>query len=199
MKLVLASSSSYKRRSLARLGLPFEAVAPSYEEKTAPGVAAPDLVRSHAFGKAVSLREAHPDAWILGADQCAEVDGAILGKPGSVENAQLQLRMLAGKEHRLWTAAVLLRPGRIKPHGVVEKTSLFMRPLTDAQINAYIERDKPLDCAGSYKIEELGVALMERVDGSDPSAIEGLPLARLSELFFELGVCVLEGRCSEDP
>lgn len=191
MELVLASSSTYKRRSLQRLGLKFSAVAPQYEEKLTPGVSAPDMVRSHAFGKAISLREAHPQAWILGADQCAEVDGAILGKPGSAENARLQLRMLAGKEHRLWTAAVLLRPGRIKPHGVVEKTSLFMRSLTDAQIAHYIERDQPLDCAGSYKIESLGIALMERIAGDDPSAIEGLPLARLARLFFELGVCVL--------
>lgn len=184
--IVMASTSVYRSRLLQRLGLPFTAVAPAYEEEHDLDLPVEDLVTVLARRKAESLREYYPEAILIGSDQAAEIDGRPLGKPGTAERAQAQLTALAGRTHRLWTALCVLAPDG-RQFTAVDEQRLTMRPLTAAMIENYITADQPLDCAGAYKIEGLGIALFEAVRGEDPSAIEGLPLMRLAGILAELG------------
>lgn len=139
-----------------------------------------DLVRTQAEGKARSVAALRPGAVIIGSDQVAEVDGEILTKPGSPARAASQLERLSGRSHRLLTAVVTLDEpsGRVQTH--VEVTTLRMRTLSELEIRAYVTADTPWDCAGSYKIESLGISLFEQQHGDDPTAIMGLPLIALS-------------------
>jgi septum formation protein len=145
-----------------------------------------------ALGKAQSLADSYPDALILGADQMAELDGERLHKPGTAEAAAAQLRRLAGRTHRLITAVTLLRGVDGRAETIVDVHELTMRPLSQRAIEAYVARDAPLDCAGSYRIEALGIALFERVSGADFTAIVGLPLTAVVTLLERFGVSVLE-------
>jgi septum formation protein len=179
--LVLASTSVYRRQLLARLGLTFEVAAPSCDEEAlkdaslAPAALAAYLARE----KARSVAERFPGAHILGSDQVVEIDGEILGKPGSPERAVAQLMKLAGRAHRLITAYALVCPGgALIEH--VDVQVLHMRALSQDELARYVSVDKPLDCAGSYKIEALGIALFERIEGADFTAIMGLPLVALT-------------------
>lgn len=180
--LILASTSRYRRALLDRLGVPYEAVAPDYVEETPDGADPEALVLAHAEGKARSVAATHPDAWILGSDQVAVLDEEILGKPGSAERARAQLRRLSGREHALLTAVVLLdaRTGQVNRH--LERTEIRIRELTDAEIADYVDRDDPVDCAGSYKAEGLGITLFDHQRGDDPTAIVGLPLIAVSRM-----------------
>ena len=130
----------------------------------------------HAVGKALSLRESYPQALILACDQLGECEGRVLAKPGTEARAREQLRFLAGKEHRLHNAVALLdaRDGRLLYEMVTSR--LRMRPLTGERIDRYVELERPVDSAGSYRSESLGVALFESMGGDDPTAIIGLPL-----------------------
>ena len=189
-KLVLASTSRYRRDLLARLGHPFEAVAPTCDEDAvkAEGHSADVLVRRLARLKAESVRARYPDPLIIGSDQVAEVDGRILGKPGTPAAAEAQLRRLRGREHRLLTALCVLdaRTGRLAE--ALDIHTLRLRPLSDAQIARYVAAESPLDCAGSYKIEGLGIALFESIQGTDHTAIIGLPLTLLVSLLAPFGL-----------
>lgn len=184
--IVMASTSVYRSRLLHRLCLPFTAVAPAYEEEHDLDLPVEELVMVLARRKAESLREHYPEAILIGSDQAAEIDGRPLGKPGTAERAQAQLAALAGRTHRLWTALYVLAPDG-RQFTAVDEQRLTMRPLTATMIENYIAVDQPLDCAGAYKIEGLGIALFETVRGEDPSAIEGLPLMRLAGILAELG------------
>jgi septum formation protein len=181
--LVLASSSTYRRQLIARLGVPCTCVAPSCDEDAlkdanaslAPAALASELARAKAYSVAPQWREAH----ILGSDQLIEIEGEILGKPGTPERAVAQLMQLAGRAHRLITAYALICPdGCVVQH--VDVHVLHMRALTQTELARYVSADLPLDCAGSYKIEARGIALFERIEGSDFTAIMGLPLVALS-------------------
>ncbi|MBI4613705.1 MAG: septum formation protein Maf [Planctomycetes bacterium] len=190
--LVLASSSRYRIALLERLGIPFQAVGHRCEERSAaPAAVSPEeVVRALARAKAESLRAEFPSALILGSDQVVELDGELLGKPGTQEAAVKQLLRLQGREHRLVTAVALSRPGG--PTEVeIDVHQLRMRSLSDAEIRHYVERDRPLDCAGSYRFESLGIALFEGILGEDATAIVGLPLIRTISMLARAGISPL--------
>lgn len=188
MLLVLASGSPYRKAQLTSFGIPFRAESPRVDEdflKTQGPADLEELTRYLALKKAESLREAFPEAIILGSDQLAEVDGERLDKPGTEARALAQLQRLRGREHRLLTSIALIHRDRTVIR--TETTRLILRAASDEDLRAYVKIDQPLDCAGSYKIERGGLALIERVDGRDPSAIQGLPLIHLTEALLELG------------
>jgi septum formation protein len=189
-RLVLASTSSYRRDLLTRLGLPFVYRAPACDEEAlkaslGPGTPPERLAAALARAKAESLAEAEPGAVVLGADQVAALGNDILGKPGTAEKAAEQLARLAGRAHVLFTAVALCARGDVREH--VDVTRLFMRPLTGSQIERYVAADAPLDCAGSYRIEARGIALFERIESADHTAIVGLPLMALTSMLGALG------------
>ncbi|MEM7261891.1 MAG: nucleoside triphosphate pyrophosphatase [Planctomycetota bacterium] len=186
-RLVLASTSRYRAQILKRIGLPFEAMAPPYEEVNDPSQDPEDLVLEQAKGKAQSLVTAVGDALIIGSDQVAHLDGSILTKPGSFERASEQLTKLQGREHELLTALVVIdaTSGRTEQH--LERTPIALRPLDPKEIEAYLRRDEPWDCAGSYKAESWGPAIFASQRGDDPNAVIGLPLIALFRLLRELG------------
>lgn len=188
MKLVLASTSPYRRALLARLGLEFEACAPAFEEKRDGDPEA--MVLANARGKAASLSPRFPEALIIGSDQAAVCEGRILGKPGTAARAVEQLLLLAGREHALLTALAVLRAKDGSVETALVAHRMRLRPLTRAEAEAYVRREMPIDCAGAYKSEGLGIALFEYLRGDDPTAIVGLPLT---------AVCQLLRRCGVDP
>ena len=186
--LVLASTSRYRRALLERLGLVHEAVAHRCDEDAyKDGSLAPDeLARTLARAKAESVRSMHLDSFVIGSDQLLNLDGAVLGKPGTKERANAQLAMLSGRTHRLVTALAVITPdGSLHEH--LEVHHMRMRTLRAEEIERYVDVDEPLDCAGSYRIERLGIALFERIDGHDFTAIEGMPLLALSNLLRREG------------
>jgi septum formation protein len=200
MRIVLASTSRYRRELIQRLGLGVESAAPAFDEeaeKKALEALSPEaLVASLARGKARSLGEAYPDALIIGSDQAAEVDGKLLGKPGTEEAARAQLRLLSGREHRLLTAVAVFEPRTGRLEEALDVHRLSVRALSDEAIATYVRLDRPLDCAGSYRVEALGIALFDRLSGDDFTAIIGLPLTRVVALLDRFGVRVLEGEGS---
>lgn len=188
--LVLASTSLYRRDLLARLRLPFSCEKPGVDEDAAkrslrdPAAVVAELARQKA--RAVAVRR--PDAIVIGSDQGACLDGTMLDKPGTAANAIAQLTALAGRTHELRTAVAI-----VHAHGLVEWTDvtrLTMRALAREEIERYVAAEQPLDCAGSYKIEGLGIALFERIESEDQTAIQGLPLLRLSAELRRLGLRV---------
>lgn len=185
--LALASTSKYRKALLERLGLPFTVEAPEVDEsehhrkRARPKIIAEGL----ALEKAKRVLERHPDSVVIGADQVASIRHGLLLKPGGREAALEQLRLLAGRTHELITAIVVMDAERVLPH--TEITKLTMEPLTEEMLIRYVDRDEPWDCAGSYKIESLGVSLFSRVEGSDITAIQGLPLMAVSRLLREMG------------
>jgi septum formation protein len=192
LPIVLASTSPYRRALLDRLGVPYSAHAPQVDEdalKQALSLPPEALALRLAREKAESLRAAHPHALILGGDQLVELDGASLGKPNTAENALLQLQAMRGRSHRLLTAMVLLAPdAEALEH--VDVHTLHMAQHSDAALRRYIAHDSPLDCAGSYKIEALGISLFECIAGEDFTAITGLPLMALSRALRSFGIDV---------
>ncbi|MCA9530406.1 MAG: septum formation protein Maf [Myxococcales bacterium] len=189
--LVLASTSPYRRALLARLRVPFEAIAPRCDEAAVArlGLPADALTTTLARMKAQSVHARRPEALVLGSDQVVELDGDILGKPGDAAGARAQLARLAARTHRLVTAVTLLGPGGFEASRLVVH-SMQMRALSPEAIARYVDAEQPIDCAGSYKIEGLGVALFERMQGDDCTAIEGLPLVQVVALLGEAGVAV---------
>ncbi len=189
-EILLASTSPYRAELLARLGVSFRAQAPRCDESHLKGMGLPaeELVTRLARQKAESLAPTHPDAVVLGSDQAAELHGTILGKPGTSAAARAQLLCLAGKEHRLLTALCVLDARTGERAEALDVHRLLMRPLTEPQIARYVAADSPLDCAGSYKIEGLGISLFQSVTGSDFTAVVGLPLTRVVDLLTRLGV-----------
>lgn len=187
MKLILASTSRYRRALLARLGVPFECVAPACDEEQLKDLSLSPRLLAETLGeaKAASLRRRFPDAFILASDQVAACQGRILDKPGEAQRAAEQLSWLAGQEHELITAVCLSGPERIWKH--TDITRLRMRPLTGAEIQRYLAADEPYDCAGSYKLEERGIALFETISSEDHSAITGLPLIAVTTMLRECG------------
>lgn len=187
MELILASTSKYRRELLARLRLPFRSLAPDVDE--APfkdcGAAPASIAAVLARLKAESLSGLDPDAVVIGSDQVAEVDGQVLGKPSSVEAAVAQLERLAGREHRLFTGVAIWHRYHCQLH--VDTTTLVMRRMIREEIERYVAQDRPLDCAGSYKIESLGISLFESIESSDQTAIIGLPLIAVTTMLRLIG------------
>jgi septum formation protein len=192
-KLLLASTSPYRRELLARLRLPFEVAAPGVDETPRDGETPAALVLRLAREKAAAVSGRYTDAVVIGADQVAVLDGAALSKPGTRDNATRQLRALRGRAITFLTAVAVAQgvPARIAAR--VVPTQVQFRNLADAVIDAYLDADHPYDCAGAAKIESLGIALVERVESPDPTALIGLPLIALVDLLAEFQVPVLPG------
>ncbi len=190
-KLVLASTSPYRRELLGRLGLPFSTANPEVDEVALAGETptATALRLSEAKARAVAPR--FPDALIIGSDQVAEMDGQVYGKPGSHEKAVEQLRALSGKTVNFFTGLCVLNAatGAAAVCGV--PTLVGFRELSDREIENYLHREPAYNCAGSAKSEGLGIALLSRIHGDDPSALVGLPLIALCELLRRQGMDVL--------
>lgn len=183
--LILASTSVYRRQLLARLRLPFEAVAPQVDETALPGESAAELAGRLAAAKAAAVAATFPGAWVIGSDQVAELDGQILGKPGSSDNAIAQLRAMRGRDVLFHTAVHLCREG--SGDGRQDLTRVRLRDLDDAAIVRYVDAERPLDCAGSFKVEGLGIVLFDAVQSRDPTALIGLPLIATTELLRNAG------------
>jgi MAF protein len=190
-KLVLASTSPFRRELLLRLGLEFDTTAPAVDETRRPDESAPDLVRRLALAKARAGSISDPDALVIGSDQVACVDGHILGKPGDRARALEQLQRASGKRVSFYTGLCLLdgRSGETQVDCV--PFHVHFRRLRPAQIRGYVDRERPFNCAGSFKSEGLGIALFSRLEGDDPNALIGLPLIRLVEMLERTGVDVL--------
>jgi septum formation protein len=189
--LVLASTSRYRRELLARLDLPFFAAAPSFDERAEDSrfseLGAEAFALRLAHGKADSLRASHPDAWILGADQVAVGPGAeLLHKPGTEDQAISQLMRLSGATFRLVTGVVLLDSVTGGARTAVDVQTLTMRPYGEAEAADYVRRYRPLDCAGSFRIEDAGIKLFARIDSADFTGIIGLPLLAVARLLREV-------------
>lgn len=192
--IVLASTSPYRRELLARLGLPFATAAPDADESRLPGEDPRDLVLRLAEAKARAVAPAHPGALVIGSDQVACIDGEVLGKPGDRERAITQLTRAAGREVVFLTGLCLLDARFGRAETLCEPFRVCFRPLSAEQIAAYVDRERPFNCAGSFKSEGLGIALFERLDGDDPNALVGLPLIRLIGMLARAGVDVLTDR-----
>jgi septum formation protein len=187
MKLILASTSPYRKIQLQRLYQDFSTERPLVDED-AYKAQIPDpelLARRLAQLKAENVFERHPNDLVIGGDQVASFQGKILGKPHTFEKALEQLSLMQGQSHQLFTALHLKGP-RISLD-ILEVTTLTMRPLTTQEIDAYLKKDQPYDCAGSYKIEESGIKLFSQIVGEDKEAIMGVPLMKLQTHLLNLG------------
>lgn len=190
-KLILASTSPYRRELLGRLGLPFEVANPQTDESALPGETPESLALRLSEAKARAVAEAYPDALIIGSDQVATVDSQIYGKPGSHERAVEQLRALSGKTVNFFTGLCLFnaRTGVADVRGI--PTLVTFRQLSDIEIDNYLRREPAYNCAGSAKSEGLGIALLRSMKGDDPNALVGLPLIALCDMLRQQGVAVL--------
>lgn len=188
MKLVLASTSRYRRELLSRLQLPFEVAAPDVDETPLPGESPAKTAFRLSVLKAQAVAQQYPDALIIGSDQVLMLDEEQLGKPGNYDNAFAQLKKMSGKSMVFHTALTLLNSGKMHLQTRDVQTVVYIRNLSDAQIASYLKKEEPYDCAGSAKSESLGIALMERMETTDPTALIGLPLIALSRMLRAEGL-----------
>ena len=188
MTLVLASSSRYRQDLLKRLGMPFNVDSPNIDEAPLPGESPRELVGRLSVAKARAVASRWPDAIVIGADQVATFDGRILGKPGTVDAAVRQLRAFSGRRVDFLTGVAVLNTATNRVRTRVDTTTARFRVASEAEIRRYVERDRPLDCAGGIRFEGLGPLLLDGVDTTDPSAAIGLPLIVLGELLRAEGV-----------
>lgn len=185
--LILASTSAYRRALLERLGLAFVTARPEVDESPLPGESPQTLAERLALAKAEAvLTRSTDDAWVIGSDQVAELDGQPLGKPGLHAAAVAQLRSMSGREVRFLTALCLAGPAGRRLRAL-DTTTVRFRTLGDDEIERYVTREQPLDCAGSFKSEGLGIALFDEIDSRDPTALIGLPLIATARLLREAG------------
>jgi septum formation protein len=190
-RLILASTSPFRRELLARLGLPFEVQAPDIDETPLPEEDPQAMVARLAELKARTIACREPAALVIGSDQVAVLDGEILGKPGSHERAVEQLSRASGKAVIFYTGLCLINSDNGRVSIEVIPYRVVFRLLRREQIENYLRREQPYQCAGSFKSEGLGIALFERLEGEDPSSLIGLPLIQLIRLLQTEGVSVL--------
>ena len=186
--LVLGSSSPFRREVLEKLGLPFVTDAPQTDETAIPGETPTELVQRLASAKAHDVGARNPDALIIGSDQVACIDGRILGKPGDRDNAIRQLTAAAGKTVTFYTGLCVLNMASGEEQTAVEPFEVHFRPLSTAQIERYVDREQPFNCAGSFKSEGLGITLFSALHGRDPNTLIGLPLILLVEMLNQQGI-----------
>ncbi|MEM9453455.1 MAG: nucleoside triphosphate pyrophosphatase [Myxococcota bacterium] len=193
--MILGSTSAARRTLLARLEIPFEVASPNFDESAELGrfddLADAEFALAMARGKAQSLAGRFPQRWILAADQVAVLPGPprrLLDKPGREEVAVEHLMALSGQTHHLTTGVVLLHPERDQWRETIDEQRLTMRALERAEVERYVRRHRPLECAGSYRIEDAGIKLFERIEGQDYTGIMGLPLLAVGRLLREVGL-----------
>lgn len=191
LKLVLASSSPFRRELLERLRIPFEVMPPELDEAPRPGETPEELVRRLAVAKAQAIAALRPGALVIGSDQVAVYDGKIVGKPHGHDKAVQQLRSASGRKVVLYTGLALVNSATGRVQCEVIPFGVQFRELTEAQIESYLRKEQPYGCAGSVRSEGLGIALLERFEGDDPNALIGLPLIRLVRMLENEGVSVI--------
>jgi 7-methyl-GTP pyrophosphatase len=190
--LILGSTSVYRRELLTRLQIPFECHSPGVDETPLPGERARELVVRLARQKAQAVAERHPEAWVIGSDQVALLSNAsqhdlILGKPGSVAKCIEQLEACSGRTVDFVTAVAVVHRREAALVEFIDTTRVSYRNLDRDTIKRYVEREGPLDCAGGFKSEALGITLCESIDSRDPTALTGLPLIRLCAVLRDAG------------
>ena len=190
-RLVLASTSRYRRALLERLGVAFEVASPAADERPLGNEAPEQTALRLAALKAQSVRAAHRDALIIGSDQVATSGGRTLGKPGDHPTAVRQLKSISGKTAEFHTALALLDAATGSLQTRVVPCRVHFRTLDDARIERYLQKEKPYDCAGSAKAEGLGIALIARIETEDPTSLIGLPLIALTDMLERAGLPVI--------
>jgi septum formation protein len=191
-RLILASTSRYRRELLERLRLPFEVVAPQTDEAPLPTEAPAALALRLALAKAHAVAALHPGAVVIGSDQVADLDGQALGKPGNHERATAQLRLMRGRRVVFQTGVAVVRADTGFAQAMLAPVTVSFRALSDAEIEHYLRTEQPYDCAGSAKCETLGIALLDAIDSDDPTALVGLPLIRTVRMLREAGLNPLQ-------
>jgi septum formation protein len=181
-KLILASTSRYRQALLAKLGLPFDCQAPEVDETPLPGESARQLVLRLAIAKARAVANQHDQGLIIGSDQVCVCQNEILGKPGTIERAVAQLLAAQGQSVTFYTGLAVVDAATGQCHSLVEPFTVHFRSLDEAAIRRYVEAEQPLDCAGSFKCEGLGIVLFKALEGRDPNSLIGLPLIGLVEM-----------------
>ncbi|HLO95562.1 MAG TPA: Maf family nucleotide pyrophosphatase [Burkholderiaceae bacterium] len=187
-RLILGSTSRYRRELLQRLHLPFAVCAPAVDETPLPGEAPAALARRLALAKAQEVAARFPQALVIGSDQVADLDGQPIGKPGTHERAVEQLRAMRGRTVVFQTALAVVCQARGYVTQDLAPVSVRFRALDDAEIEHYLRTEQPYDCAGSAKSEGLGIALLDAIDSDDPTALVGLPLIRVARMLREGGL-----------
>jgi len=188
MTLILASTSPYRSRLLDRLQVPFQCADPHTDETPLPDESPDDLALRLSLAKAHDVAGRNPGAWVIGSDQVAALGDRIMGKPGSHEIATQQLRASSGKEVRFYTGVALVGGPKMQERFHVEHFSVYFQSLSDSAIERYLLREQPYDCAGSFKCEGLGVVLFAKLQGDDPTSLEGLPLITVTKFLREVGI-----------
>jgi septum formation protein len=189
--LILASTSSYRKAQLERLGLAFEAIKPEVEETPEAGESPRALAKRLARAKSMAVAGRHPGAVVIGGDQVAEFNGTVLGKPGTLERAHAQLTQCSGQTVQFFSALCVVRVDaatltpEVRAH--LDHTRVRFRRLSERDITRYLEREAVLDCAGSFKSEGLGITLFENIESSDPTALIGLPLIWTASILRSFG------------
>lgn len=189
--IVLASTSRYRRELLQRLRLPFEIHAPQVDEAALPTEVPRDTALRLARSKALQVAASFTSAVVIGSDQTVDFDGVLLGKPLSHQAALAQLSVLQGRTAVFYTALAMVGPSAGQMQIACVPTTVTFRKLSQHQLDTYLHSDQPYDCAGSAKIESLGIALIEGAVSDDPTALIGLPLIRLTSMLAEAGIQVL--------
>ena len=190
-KLILASSSPYRRELLERLKIPFEVIAPEVDETPRPGETPAALVERLSIEKARKIAMQKPGSLVIGSDQVAVYNGKIVGKPHSHDRAVQQLREASGRTVVLYTGLALVHADTQRVQCEVIPYRVTFRALTDAQIESYLHKEQPYSCAGSVKSEGLGIALLEKFEGDDPNTLIGLPLIRLVRMLENEGIKII--------
>jgi 7-methyl-GTP pyrophosphatase len=187
-RLILGSTSRYRRALLERLRLPFSVHAPAVEETPGPEEKPDSLALRLALAKARNVAEAHPDAIVIGSDQVADLDGHSIGKPGTHERALEQLQAMSGRSVVFQTAVAVICRSSGFERALLAPVTVRFRRLGPDEIEHYLRTEQPYDCAGSAKCETLGIALLEKIESDDPTALVGLPLIRTCRLLREAGL-----------
>jgi septum formation protein len=193
-KLILASTSRYRRELLERLRMPFEVRSPGVDETPLPGETPSALAQRLALAKARAVAALEPEAIVIGSDQVADLDGQAIGKPGTHERAVAQLSLMSGRRVVFQTALAVVRPSTGYVGQALAAVGVSFRRLGADEIEHYLRTEQPYDCAGSAKCETLGIALLDAIDSDDPTALVGLPLIRTSRLLREAGLDPLSAR-----
>jgi septum formation protein len=189
-RIVLASTSRYRAELLRRLLDDFEQAAPEVDELPLPGETPATRAGRLAAAKAAAVAAGAGEALVIGSDQVAALDGRVLHKPGAIDNAREQLRASSGNVVDFFTGLCVIDSRRGQAWKALDHTRVAFRDLEDAEIDRYLARERPLDCAGSFKSEGAGIALFERIESEDPTALVGLPLIALSRLLRQAGAAV---------
>ena len=189
--IILGSSSPFRKALLEKLDLSFETDSPDIDETPLKNEKPADMVARLAKLKALAIAERHPNSIIIASDQCATLDGEIIGKPKEHEKAVEQLTKASGRAVTFYTSLCVMDSGSNQTEELIEPFHVYFRELGESQIENYLRKEEPYNCAGSFKSEGLGIALFERLEGKDPNTLIGLPLIELIRVLGKFGVDVI--------